>query len=104
MQSAIRLRRLVAEAPGTTIQGYDEAAWAETAALGYQSADWRPAVALVAAVRASSMAVLERLSDTDLQRTGVHTESGPYSIDTWLDIYTRHPQEHAEQILEAIAN
>jgi hypothetical protein len=34
-QSYARLRRLVAE-PGTSIQGYDEAKWAENQDLGYK--------------------------------------------------------------------
>jgi hypothetical protein len=34
-QSYARLRRLLAEPAGSTILGYDEAAWAECVALGY---------------------------------------------------------------------
>ena len=102
MQSAVRLRRLVAEAPGSSIQGYDEAAWAQNPALGYQTSDWRPALQVIAAVRASSSAVLSRLTDADLAREGIHTESGRYTLDQWLDIYTRHPREHAAQMREAM--
>jgi hypothetical protein len=29
----------------------------------------------------------------------VHTESGENTVQKWLDTYTRHPQEHAEQLL-----
>jgi hypothetical protein len=104
MQSAVRLRRLIAEAPGTLIQGYDESAWAQHPALGYRSADWRPAVALVGAIRASSYEVLCRLDETYLDRAGVHSESGAYSLDQWLDIYTRHPHEHLAQIRSVLAN
>ena len=102
MQSAVRLRRLVAEAPGSSIQGYDEEAWAQNPALGYQTSDWRPALQLIAAVRSSSSAVLSRLTDADLAREGIHTESGRYTLDQWLDIYTRHPREHAAQMREAM--
>ena len=98
MQSAIRLRRLIAEEPGTVIQGYDEVVWAENEILGYRTSDWRPAIALIVAVRASSFEVLARLTEQDLTRSGIHTESGVYSLDTWLDIYVRHPLEHAAQI------
>jgi hypothetical protein len=102
-QSYLRLRRLLAEGPGTAIQGYDEAAWAECDALGYRDLPVEHAVAVLAAVRAATLDVLRRLTPGDLERTGVHTESGRYTLDDWLDIYSRHPLAHREQLLEALS-
>lgn len=99
--SYLRLRRLLAE-PGTLIQGYDEAAWAECAALGYAELPVAHALAVVRAVRTGSADVLARLGPEDLARSGEHSESGPYTLTRWLEIYTRHPIDHARQLAEAL--
>lgn len=97
--SYVRLRRLLAEPPGTTILGYDEDAWARTPALAYATAPIELPLAVLRAVRASSADLLTRLVDADLDRTGVHTESGHYTVRDWLRIYAEHAEQHAEQIL-----
>ncbi len=102
-QSYARLRRLLAE-PGTVIQGYDEAAWAECDALGYRELGVEHALGVFAAVRAASADVLGRIEPADLERQGVHSESGSYSLAQWLEIYTRHPRDHARQLREALAS
>jgi DinB superfamily len=89
-----RLRRLVAD-DDPVISGYDEPVWARR--LHYDR-PIEPSVAVLRAVRASSLQLLERMTPGDWARTGVHTESGPYSVEGWLRIYAAHPQEHAEQI------
>ncbi len=97
--SYVRLRRLLAEPTGTVIQGYDEAQWARV--LHYD----RPvelSLAVFRAVRDSSAELLERLAPGDLARAGVHSESGPYSVADWLDIYVAHARDHAEQIRAAL--
>jgi DinB superfamily len=93
----VRLRRLIAE-DNAQITGYDEAEFARR--LHYD----RPiesSLAVLAAVRAASLSLLESLSDAEWQRAGTHSESGAYSVDRWLEIYVRHPHEHAEQIRAA---
>lgn len=92
-----RIRRLIAD-DDPQIAGYDEPAWAER--LHYD----RPigeALAVMRAVRAASLALLESLTPEEWERTGVHTESGAYSVDRWLEIYAAHPHEHADQIRAA---
>ena len=82
-----------------TIQGYDEPVWAER--LHYD----RPidaSLALVGAVRAASHELLSRLTPDEWSRTGVHSESGAYSVDRWLEIYAGHCHEHADQIRRAL--
>jgi hypothetical protein len=100
-QSYARLRRLVAEPEGSTIQGYDESAWAQCEALGYASAPVENAIAVYAAVRASSLDLLKRLSESDLEKSGVHTEAGKYTIDKWLETYSKHPHDHGDQLVRA---
>ncbi len=103
-QSYARLRRLVAEAPDTLIQGYDEALWADNDTLGYRELPIQHSLAVVVAVRTASLDILRRLQPEDLARTGTHSESGPYSIQSWVDIYTAHARDHATQLLEAAAS
>ena len=97
MTSAIRLRRLIAE-DDPAIAGYDEEGFARR--LFYD----RPIEASLDALRsarATTAEILERLSEDDWSRAGTHTESGRYSVETWLEIYARHAHDHADQIRRA---
>lgn len=96
-QSYARLRRLIAE-PGTRIQGYDEAVWGENETLGYKDLPIAQSLEVFKAVRASSLEIIKRLKPTQLDNSGTHSESGEYTIKTWLETYIRHPLEHAAQI------
>ncbi len=92
-----RLRRLIAD-DQPVIQGYDEPAYARR--LHYD----RPigtSLAVVVAVRAASLELLESLTPGEWARTGSHSESGSYSVERWLEIYAGHPREHADQIRRA---
>lgn len=101
-QSYARLRRLVAEPPGSIIQGYDEGAWAAHPALGYATDPIDVPLAVFAAVRAGSLAVLRHLGPGDLLRHGEHTERGHFTVADWLAGYTKHPVDHGEQIAKAL--
>lgn len=96
-QSYARLRRLIAE-PGTQIQGYDEGAWGENETLGYSDLPIENSLAVFKAVRASSLEILKRISTAQLDNAGIHSESGRYTVKDWIETYTKHPSEHAEQI------
>lgn len=96
-QSYARLRRLIAE-PGTQIQGYDEGAWGEDKTLGYAELPIEISINVFSAVRASSLEILKRLKPEQLSNSGIHSQSGEYSIQTWLETYIKHPSEHASQI------
>jgi hypothetical protein len=98
MMSAMRLRRLIAD-DHPVIEGYDEPRFARR--LFYDDRPIEPALAALAAARATSRQVLERLSEDQWAREGKHTESGRYGVDDWLRIYATHAHEHAEQIRRA---
>ena len=100
-QSYARLRRLIAE-PGTQIQGYDEGGWGENETLGYKDLPVGPSIDVFRAVRASSLELVKRLTTSQLDNAGIHTESGEYTIKTWLETYIKHPVEHAEQIKSSL--
>ena len=96
-QSYARLRRLIAE-PGTNIQGYDEAGWGESETLGYKVLPIAQSLDVFQAVRASSLEIIKRLKSNELDNSGIHSESGEYTVMTWLETYISHPLEHAVQI------
>jgi hypothetical protein len=93
----VRLRRLIAE-DEPMIAGYDEPEFARR--LHYD----RPigsSLAVLNAVRDASLELLEALTPAEWERSGTHSESGPYSVDRWLEIYAAHSHDHAEQIRAA---
>jgi hypothetical protein len=93
----VRLRKLIAE-DNALIQGYDEPEFARR--LHYE----RPiesSLAVLRAVRAASLELLESLIPAEWDRAGSHAESGRYSVDRWLEIYANHSHEHAAQIRAA---
>ena len=101
-QSYARLRRLVAE-PNPVIQGYDENLWATDATLGYNELPIENSIAVFTAVRAASLDIIKRLKLEQLELVGTHTEAGEYSLKRWLETYTRHANNHAEQIKQNMA-
>jgi hypothetical protein len=97
MTAAIRVRRLLAE-DHPLIQAYDEEAFAR--ALHYD----RPIATSLEALRAArrcTSSLLECLGPEEWLREGTHSESGQYSVETWLSIYAAHAHDHAEQIRRA---
>ncbi len=97
MTSAIRLRRLIAE-DNPVIVGYDQEQFARV--LKYD----RPIAASLAAFKAAretTTEILERLTEAEWARAGTHSEAGPYSVATWLEIYAVHAHGHAHQIRQA---
>ena len=46
--------------------------------------------------------MLERLTEADLSKTGIHSESGEFSIEKWCRYYTAHPKDHIGQIEKAL--
>ena len=97
---AIRLRRLLAE-DRPQIVGYDGDEFARR--LYYAQRPVQPSLDAIRGARETSASILERLADGDWARAGTHTEIGPYSVDTWLEIYSMHCHDHADQIERALA-
>ncbi|HEV7376158.1 MAG TPA: DinB family protein [Pyrinomonadaceae bacterium] len=95
MNSAIRLRRLLAE-DRPVIQSYDQEDYATR--FKYNERDFAPALEAFRGARATSTQLLSRMSDEDWQREGWHPESGLYSTEQWLKIYAAHAHNHAAQI------
>ena len=99
MTSAIRLRLLLAS-DRPQILGYDQDEFARR--LHYD----RPIEASLEAFKAArrtTAEILDRMTDAEWRREGTHTEHGRYTVERWLEIYSTHAHQHAEQILAARA-
>ena len=93
--SAIRLRKLLAE-ENPVIHGYDQDEFARR--LCYNERDFTPALEVFRGVRAATTPILRLMSEPDWSRQGWHTESGLYTPEGWLQIYSDHAHNHAAQI------
>ena len=98
MTSAIRLRRLIAE-DAPMIAGYDQEEYAQR--LFYNERPIEASLEAVAAARRTTAEILDRLDEEQWARGGIHTESGPYGVEAWLEIYAAHAHDHADQIRRA---
>lgn len=97
----MRIRYLVGES-SPVISGYDQDRWATT--FDYHNHPLEPALAVIDAVRANTVAMIRRLPDTAWSATGRHTEmSGPYGAEDWLQIYAEHLETHVRQIERNLA-
>lgn len=94
--SYIRVKlALTEETP--TIKPYDEAAWAE---LPDSRMPVDVSLAMTDAVHARLVALLESLSDTELQKSFNHPERGPMTLERNLAIYAWHSRHHLAHITE----
>jgi hypothetical protein len=97
--SAIRLRRLLAE-DRPVIHGYDQDEFARR--LHYDR-PYETSLELFKYARLATGELLDCLEPSDWLKEGTHSESGPYSVETWLTIYAEHAHKHARQIRAARA-
>jgi hypothetical protein len=93
-RAAIRLRQLLAE-DEPTIHGYDEELYARV--LHYERPVER-SLDLLRAVREANLELLHLLGEGAFRREGTHTETGAYSVGTWLGTYAAHAHDHATQM------
>lgn len=94
MMSAIRIRRLLVE-PSAVIEGYDEKAFANRLTLDRPI---EPSLEAMRWARETCSQLLDRMTESDWNIVGTHSESGRYGTLDWLEIYASHAHDHAAQI------
>jgi hypothetical protein len=99
MTSAIRLRLLIAE-DAPALLGYDQEAFVRRL---YPDRPIEPSLTAFQAARAATTPILRRLDEEQWRRAGTHSESGAYTVEDWLRIYSGHAHDHADQIRRARA-
>jgi hypothetical protein len=100
MNGAARIRYLVAQ-KDPAILGYDQDEWARV--FDYHTLPLEPALRTIEAVRASTTVLLRALPEEAWRKEGRHSESGRYSAQDWLRIYSDHLEKHARQIERNLA-
>jgi hypothetical protein len=78
------------------IAGYDQDRWA--ARLRYADEDPVEAQERFSLLRRSNVRLLERASEEDLQRVGLHAERGEESLARIISLYAGHDLLHLRQI------
>jgi uncharacterized damage-inducible protein DinB len=86
-----RLRRILDEASPVLPQyrAEDDPLWPQWAALPTDEV-----LARLQSLRAELVASVERLSEAELARTGVHSRFGPLSLAAWIEFFLVHEAHH----------
>ncbi len=90
--------RAIAGDPGSRLAAFDQEHWA--ANMLYQRLPVEPAIAVVRALRQSTIVLLRTLPESAWARTGVHEERGELSLQQLVALVADHAENHARQIRE----
>ena len=90
--------RWVAAEPGVALPSWDQDKWA--GALDYPAQSPAEVVALTRLLRQSTAALLRSLPDDAWQRTGMHQERGPVTLQQLVELVAGHLEHHAHHIRE----
>jgi len=93
--AAVRFRFVLAE-PGATLVGFDQERWARV--LAYPSSSFALALALFRATRDCTVEVLRHAPLDAWSHTGVHTESGPQTLEWLVEHFADHVPYHLRTI------
>ena len=93
--------RLVLAQSGTPLQAYDQNDWARE--MKYENRDPHASLALFRALRRSLLTLLDRLTDAELDRYGMHAERGKETVRALISLYAGHDLNHLGQIERLLA-
>ena len=96
---ADRMKRVLVE-DNPTMFGGDPDVFAS--GLHYKIRDVHEELDLIALVRKQMARILRQTDVEDFQRTGVHSESGPLTLETLLERITNHIPHHVKFINDKI--
>ena len=97
---ADRMKRVLVE-DNPTMFGGDPDVFA--AGLHYEKRGVQEEIELISVVRRQMAVILRNTEVEDFQRTGVHSEAGPLTLETLLERITRHIPHHVTFIEAKIA-
>ena len=95
-----RMKRVLVE-NNPTMFGGDPDVFA--AGLHYEKRSVQAELELISVVRRQMAVILRNTDVEDFQRTGVHSEAGPLTLETLLERITRHIPHHVTFIAAKIA-
>jgi len=97
MNAFIRCKLVVSE-DGPPLKGYDQDGWAEM--IDSTTLSIAPSLAIVDGMHQRWATFLRSLAPEAFARPGVHSENGPLTLDTLLQIYSWHGRHHVAHITE----
>lgn len=97
---AWRLRLVIAQ-DRPAITGYDQDAWVARLAGAYP--DVASALTSFETARRANLNLLRALPRADWQRTGLHAERGPESVEVMAKLYAGHDLVHLRQLRRILA-
>ncbi len=95
MNAFIRMKLILTESH-PTLRPYDQDAWVElpdTAAMPVDAS-----LALLRGLHARWVRLLESLDEQDWSRSAYHPENGEVTIDSMLETYAHHGEDHIAQL------
>ena len=93
--------RLILGAPGTTIVGFDQDAWASSGY--YQKRDPRQSLEQFRILREANLRLLKLLTPEQWKQYGMHTERGQESVQHIVRMFAGHDLNHLQQIEKILA-
>jgi len=92
--------RAILGAPGTSLQAYDQDAWAT--AGHYSKRDPKKALEQFRVLRDTNLALLKMLTPEQWKQYGMHAERGEESIERIVQMMAGHDINHLEQVEQAL--
>ena len=92
---AARMRYVIAQ-PGSTLVSFDQNLWAR--ALDYGALSMKEALALLRAIRATTVEILRRAPAEAWEQTGINTEAGPQTLEWLVEHFADHVHYHLRTI------
>jgi DinB superfamily len=96
-----RLRMILGE-PGTTLQPFDQDAWAN--AMHYERRDARKSAEQFRGFREANLALLKSLTPEDWRKSGMHPERGEQTVEIIAKMTAGHDLNHLAQIERILAS
>jgi hypothetical protein len=94
---AHRFRQVLAE-ENPTLVAYDQDAW--TRNLDYARRKPKQSLETFRRIRAENYELLKDIPESTFERRGNHTETGPMTLRSMLQVYAQHAESHARQLQE----
>jgi len=101
VNSYARCRMMLAE-PGRQVIAYDQDAWAKQ--LNYHNQNPKDALELFKWLRKMNYYLIKNLPDEKWDNYVMHSETGKFSLESWLSIYEPHIPGHIEQMRKVFEN
>lgn len=97
LNAYVRCKLMVTET-NPPLKAYDEKTWAELP--DSKTLPVSHSLGIISGLHARWTTFLQSLKPTDFARTGIHSERGPITIDTLMQIYGWHCRHHVAHITE----